>query len=146
MRYPYLHGKIGFMMASENKLLNLVQTVLEKLKVLRSKFKLQNVASTTAKNEIMEFKVSHKSFEKIILEIFVYVDYIQKKVGSQASASVTPGFHEVIECLKLKMNSYAKVSKSAHISFCEEQEIEKSDQCARKKNLRISDLPESDKE
>ncbi|BBN20589.1 hypothetical protein Mp_Vg00780 [Marchantia polymorpha subsp. ruderalis] len=44
------------------------------------------------------------------------------------------------------MKSYAEAIKSAHISFCQEQEIEKTNQFARRKNVRISGLPESEKE
>ncbi|BBN19332.1 hypothetical protein Mp_8g09740 [Marchantia polymorpha subsp. ruderalis] len=134
------------MMDSKNKLLNLVQTVLEELKVLRQEFKTQNVALAAAKNETRELKISHKSFEKIMLQIFGSVEDIQDKVGSQASTVTTPALHEVVETLELKMKSYAEATKSAHISFCQEQEIEKANQFARMKNVRISDLPESEKE
>lgn len=44
------------------------------------------------------------------------------------------------------MKSYVEVTKSTHISFSQEQEIEKSNQFARRKNMRISDLPESENE
>lgn len=134
------------MMDSENKLLNLVQTVLEELKVLRQEFKAQNVALAAAKNEIRELKISHKSFEKIMLQISGSVEDIQDKVGSQASTVTTPALHEVVETLEVKMKSYAEATKSAHISFCQEQEIEKANQFARMKNVRISGLPESEKE
>lgn len=43
------------------------------------------------------------------------------------------------------MKSYAKATKSAHISFYQEQEIEKFNQFARRKNVRIFDLPKSRK-
>ncbi|BBN18933.1 hypothetical protein Mp_8g06700 [Marchantia polymorpha subsp. ruderalis] len=133
-------------MDSENKLLNLVQTVLEELKVLRQEFKAQNVTLAAAKNEIWELKISHKSFEKIMLQISGSVENIQDKVGSQASTITTPALHEVVETLEVKMKSYAEATKSAHISFCQEQEIEKANQFACMKNVRISDLPESEKE
>ncbi|PTQ44719.1 hypothetical protein MARPO_0019s0133 [Marchantia polymorpha] len=132
------------MIDSENKLLNLVQKVLEELKVLRQEFKAQNAALATAKNEIRELKISHKSFEKIMLQISGSVEYIQDKVGSQPSIVTTPALHEVVETLEVKMKSYAEATKSAHISFCQEQEIEKANQFARMKNVRISSLPESE--
>ncbi|BBN06441.1 hypothetical protein Mp_3g21180 [Marchantia polymorpha subsp. ruderalis] len=44
------------------------------------------------------------------------------------------------------MKSYAEATKSAHISSCQEQEIEKANQFARMKIVRISGLPESEKE
>ncbi|BBN18736.1 hypothetical protein Mp_8g05040 [Marchantia polymorpha subsp. ruderalis] len=133
-------------MDSENKLLNLVQTVLEELKVLRQEFKSQNLALVAAKNEIRELKIFHKSFEKIMLQISRSVEDIQDKVGSQASTVTTPALHLVVETLEVKMKSYAKATKSAHISFCQEQEIEKANQFARMKNVRIFGLPESEKE
>ncbi|OAE19620.1 hypothetical protein AXG93_3756s1260 [Marchantia polymorpha subsp. ruderalis] len=44
------------------------------------------------------------------------------------------------------MKFYAETTKSAHISFCQEQDIKKTNQFARRKNVRISSLPESEKE
>lgn len=133
-------------MASQDNLATLLQTVLEELQVLRQEFKVQNAALIAAKNEIRELKISHKSFEKIMLEISGSVEDIQEKVGSQASTVTTPGFHEVVESLEVKMKSYAEATKSAHISFCQEQEIEKANQFSRRKNVRISGLLESEKE
>ncbi|PTQ26503.1 hypothetical protein MARPO_1305s0001 [Marchantia polymorpha] len=133
-------------MNSENKLLNLVQTVLEELKVIRQEFKAQNVDLATTKNEIRELKISHKSFENIMLQISGSVEDIQDNVDSQASTVTTPALHEVVETLEVKMKSCAEVTRSAHISFCQDQEIEKANQFARIKNVRIFDLPESEKE
>ncbi|BBM97588.1 hypothetical protein Mp_1g06810 [Marchantia polymorpha subsp. ruderalis] len=130
----------------KNKLLNLVQTVLEELKMLHQEFKAQNVALAAAKNEIRELKISHKSLEKIMLQISRSVEDIKDKAGSQASTVTTPALHEVVETLVVKMKSYAEATKSAHISFCQEQKIEKANQFARMKNVRISGLLESEKE
>lgn len=73
-----------------------MQTVLEELKVVRQIFKLQSATLTVAKNEIKELKVSHKFFEKIMLEIFGSVGYIQEKVDSQTSTFANPGLHKVV--------------------------------------------------
>lgn len=44
------------------------------------------------------------------------------------------------------MKSCAEATKSAHISFYQEQEIEKTNQFARRNNVSICGLPESEKE
>lgn len=104
------------MMASQDSLiLNLLQTVLEVLKVLCAEFKLHNSSSIAAQYEIRKLKLSQKSFEKIMVDISEHVDDIQEKVGSQASTVVTSGLHEVVESLKVKMKSYAEATKSAHL-------------------------------
>ncbi|BBN18912.1 hypothetical protein Mp_8g06530 [Marchantia polymorpha subsp. ruderalis] len=134
------------MASQENFILNMLQTVLEELKLLRAEFKVQSSTLIAAQYEIRELKLSQKSFEKIMVDISEHVDDIQEKVGSQASTAATPRLHEVVESLEVKMKSYAEAIKSAHISFCQEQEIENTNQFARRNNVRISGQPESDKE
>lgn len=45
------------------------------------------------------------------------------------------------ENLEVEMKLYAEATKVAHIFFCYEQEIEKSNQFARRNNVKISYLP-----
>lgn len=81
-----------------------------------------------------------------MLEISTCVKDIQNKVSSQTSTVATHGLHEVVKTLEVKMKFYAEATKSAHISFCQEQEIEKVNQLSRKKNVMIFCEPESEKE
>lgn len=140
-------------MASQDDIFQLLQTIFEELKELRHEFKMQQAALTLAHNQIRELKGSQKNVEKVfkdsvgvMWDVSKSVDDIQGKVCSQMTSADSPRLHEVVESLDLKIKSYAEATKAAQISFCQEQEIEKSNQLARRKNVRISGLPEIENE
>lgn len=140
-------------MVSQKEILKLVQTILNELDKLRQEFKVQTVQLTLAHTEIRQLKASQEAMRlefqensRVTLHISETLIDVQTKITSLATVTSSPGLHEVVDTLDLKLKSYAEATKVAHISFCQEQEVESANQYSRRNNVKISGLPEAEDE
>lgn len=140
-------------MTYQKEILKLVQTISNDLDELHQEFKLQIVQLTLAHTQIQGLKASPKATRielqdnsSVTLHISETLIDVQTKTTSLTIVPSSPRLHEVIDTLELTLKYYAETIKVAHISFCQEQKIENTNQYFRRKNVRISDLPETENE
>lgn len=118
-------------MASQKEILKLVQTILNDLDELRQEFKVQTIQLTLAHTEIRQLKALQEAMRlefqdnfSVNLHISKTLTDVQTKTTSLATVPCSPRLHQVVDTIDLKLKSYAEPTKVAHISFCQEQEIE----------------------
>lgn len=97
--------------------------------------------------QIRKLKASYKAFESmmnidnsVMLYFSKLIEDIQENLYSLAITLNSLRLHEIVETLIMKIKFYANAIEAAHMLYSQEQEIEKTYQFVRTKNVKISGL------